>query len=358
MESTKLGERHIFSRIKWFFERLLDFKRKSYPLSAIGAKLVGASIFISPLSTFCVRIILPPEVAFLGAEWTRNEMTWMTFILSFAPMLIGSYMIFWELKAFARNTARVLISGLPGVSIDFPENILSKSEHRKAREVVVLSVDNDTEKQVERYNAEVCVDLFKRFVLHDKCEKLYIGGLARIPFLVAYGALLRNASNIFYFDKIHSTDSWRLLNDEDLDIKLCDTKLLAEPNETGDIGIALGLSTEIHKAQLPISLQNSTNFISTEIKLVRNLILNQENLKRISGSLLKSIDFLSAKHNVKKIHFFLSVQSTLAIELGRRYQEGTHKPWVIHNFDGKTGKYAWSLELSSDGVIFQEHKPY
>lgn len=107
--------------------------------------------------------------------------------------------------------------------------------------------------------------------------------IARIPFLVAYGAVLRNASNILYFDKIHGIDFWRLLNDEDLDIKLCHTELLAEPNETGDIGIALGLSTEIHKVQLPILLQNSTNFISTDTKVVRNLILNQENLAPYSN---------------------------------------------------------------------------
>lgn len=350
-----------WSKIKWFVSIYRDLKKNTSPRTIAGTRIIIASI-ASPVIGVTINLILPPNPYLGSIEITSSGVSLFTSILGFMGFVLGSGLILFDIRAElnqARKAARVIISGLPSMPTHFPSDILSKSEQQLSREPIELCIqDNNTEKQVQRYNAEVCVDLFKRFVLHDKCEKLYIGGLARIPFLVAYGALLRNASNIFYFDKIHGTDSWRLLNDEDLDIKLCHTELLAEPNETGGIGIALGLSTEIHKIQLPISLQNSTNFISTDTKVVRNLILNQENLKRISGSLLKSIDSLSANPNVKKIHFFLSVQSTLAIELGRRYQEGTHKPWVIHNFDGKTGKYAWSLELSSDGVIFQEHKSY
>jgi hypothetical protein len=317
----------------------------------MGAKLIGLSVVGSPVSTYCISLVLPPQYQILGIEWSKNMMTWMTFTLLLVPMVIGAFMISTELKSLARNTARVLITGLPGASNDFPAGILSKSEQRFAREVIVLSVqDDDIEKQVVRYNSEVCVDLFKRFVLHHQCEKLYIGGLARIPFLVAYGVFLRNVSNVFYFDKIHRDTNWRLLNDEDFNIQLNDCGSLPKSNEDGDVGIALGLSTPILTEHLPIKLQNCTALITPTIKTERNLILNQGNLQRISGSLVEMIDDLSRKSEVKKIHLFLSVQSSLAIEIGRRFQEGIHKTWIIHNFDGTKGQYKWALELSEKGV--------
>jgi frataxin-like iron-binding protein CyaY len=61
--------------------------------------------------------------------------------------------------------------------------------------------------------------------------------------------------------------------------------------------------------------------------------MNQANLQRITESLEKIISQFSSDPNTKKIYLFLSVQSTLAIEIGRKFQEGMHKVWVIHNFN-------------------------
>lgn len=340
-----------WSKFQWFLNRVLDFKRKSYPLSALGAKLIILSLLGSPLSIFCVEVLLPPEYLILGFELSKNMMTWMTFILSIFPMLVGATMIYSELKSYARNTAKVLITGFAGASTDFPVGILSKSEQRLAREVIVLSVqEDDIKKQITRYNAEVCVDLFKRFVIHHQCEKLYIGGLARVPFLVAYGVFLRNVSNIIYFDRVHASTNWQLLNEEDVNIQLKSFESLPEANEDGDVGLALGLSTPILKSQLPSKLQNSTALIIPTCEASRNLILNQDNLQRISEKLVGWVDELSRLPRVKRIHLFLSVQSSLAIEIGRRFQEGIHKAWIIHNFDGKSGKYTWAIELHDSGI--------
>ena len=54
--------------------------------------------------------------------------------------------------------------------------------------------------------------------------------------------------------------------------------------------------------------------------------------------------------NCNKIHLFLSVQSTLALDIGKRYQEGIHKNWVIHNFNANKGMYDWAIELSKSGI--------
>tara|TARA_B100000446_G_scaffold188107_1_gene220426 strand:- start:38189 stop:39277 length:1089 start_codon:yes stop_codon:yes gene_type:complete len=341
----KVGMQSTFwSKFKWFFERILEFKKKAYPLSTLGARLI---LFGSPMTLIAIKVIFPPKFIIQGFEFTSNEIS----LISILPILVGCYLIHHELALSARNTARVIITGLPGVSSVFPTGLLSKSEQKLSRETVELSApDSDIDLLIERYNAELCVDLFKRFVLQDGCQKLYIGGLARVPFLVAYGAFLRNVSNIVLFDKVHRDGNWRLLNDENQAVEFLNISDLPKPNENGDVGLAVAFSTVINAGQLPASLQKHTKILRPSITGERNLILNQENLQHISGSLARMIDALSQSSEVKLIHLFLSVQSSLAIEIGRRYQEGTHKKWVIHNFNANDHCYDWAVKLSNSGL--------
>jgi hypothetical protein len=334
-----------------------DLRKNTSPRTIAGRYIVIASM-ASPALGLVINLTLPPNYYLGSLEITNGGVSLVTSTLCIMGFLLGTGLIYFDIRAelnHARKVARVIISGLPGMSSSFPNDVLSKAEQRLAREPIELSFQEaDYEKQVERYNAEVCVDLFKRFVLHHQCEKLYIGGLARIPFLVAYGLFLRNVSNILYFDKVHRGANWKLLNDEDLNIQLSNCEPLPKADENGDVGIALGLSTPILKEHLPAKLQDVTSIITPTTKAERNLILNQDNLQRLSGSLLKIIDALSSDPKVKRIHLFLSVQSSLAIEIGRRFQEGMHKAWIIHNYDGKNGQYNWALKLTKEGVVLNQ----
>ncbi len=344
-----------WNKFKWFIERLIDFKRKSYPLSSLGTKLIIAGIVLPSPITIAIKMMLPPELIVPGIDLSINEASYLPSALAFITVFIGAAMIHWELKDYARHTARVVISGLPGVSLDFPDEILSKSEQRHAREVVTLSIqDEDIERQIGHYNAELTVDLFKRFVLHQGCKKLYIGGLARVPFLVAYGAFIRNVKKVYFFDKRHRDGSYCLLNDEDEEITInLDQQDLPVPNSNGDVGIALAFSTSIKQDQLPSEIQENALIIQPSSDSQRNLIMNQNNLHQISETLSKAIDQLSAEQSVKRIHLFLSVQSSLAIEVGRRFQEGIHKPWILHNYNGT--EYNWCVELSKVGLKLVKH---
>lgn len=347
-------ETSLWSKITWLVSVYRDLKKNTSPRTIAGTRIIIAAIAGAPALGFFVALTLPPNYYIGSIEITNGSISAVTATLCILGFILGSLLIYFDIKSElnqARKVARVIISGLPGMPAHFPVEILSKSEQRLAREPVELSVQvDDIPKQVERYNSEVCVDLFKRFVLHHQCEKIYIGGLARIPFLVAYGVFLRNVSNIIYFDKIHGSTNWRLLNNQDLNIQLSNCETLPQPDENGDVGLALCLSTPVLIEQLPVKFKNNTVLVSSTAKAQRNLILNQDNLQRLSSSLLETIDALSRDPKVKRVHFFLSMQSSLAIEIGRRFQEGIHKTWVIHNYDGKNGQYNWALELSSEGI--------
>jgi hypothetical protein len=47
---------------------------------------------------------------------------------------------------------------------------------------------------------------------------------------------------------------------------------------------------------------------------------------------------------------FLSVQTSVALEIGRNYQEGMHKNFIVHNFDADNGIYGWQIKICKNKI--------
>ena len=343
----------MWEKFRWLFLIALKFKRTPYPRTKIGARLVIASIALFVYGAINVDFESGYIISKLSVS--ENDAPIYSVFLSILTFSLGSFLIFTEWNIKTRHIAKVFISAMPSVSDNFPDEVLDTAERGFWREPVTIGVSHinieDISVQVERYNAELNIDVFKRYILHEKGQRLYIGGLARVPILVSYGAMLRNiSSQILYFDKFHREGNWALLTDENLKISFADVSLVNKVNSNGDIGLAIGFTTNIKLEHLPTELRNATTILLPKVSAERNLIKNQENLHAISEEVGHIIDQLSSVPDCKRVHLFLSVQSTLAIELGRRYQEGTHKNWVIHNFDASKGAYCWAIELSKSGL--------
>lgn len=347
----------MWNKIKWVVSVYVELQKKSYLLVRIGATL----LYKIPLLIVGFNIVLKVQFVdsfiFDNFEIVSSKLSDFSIVLAVVMMLVGIILImigiFNSLKK-ARKTSRVLIVSMLGESAHFPDNILFESEKNDARETIqlgLLETNTYIEKSIEMFNSEQMVDIYHRFILHQDCKKVFLGGRARVPFLVAYGSCFRNISaKIIYYDQLHENGKWCLLNDEDTQIELeYDNIETIQPNNNGEIGVALGFTTSIGKHQLFEEIENNTLFISPNCGFERNLIKNQNNLEKISSKIKMIIDQLSSKQNCKTIHLFLSVQVSVALEIGRNYQEGTHKKWVIYNFDG--AKYAWAIQLNSSGMI-------
>lgn len=345
--------------LKWFLNWLQGFYRKTYPLATLGTRLILGSSVAGITLTAILQVNIENTLSIPFLELQTNVPSFLSGLISLIAVLAGAYMIRHELRSSARKTARVFIAGLPNMSTDFPHGLMTRTEERRAREAVRFGSLTESKDAIadaiNLINAESDVQVFQRFVLHSQCEKVFIGGLARVPFLVAYGSLFRtdNAQPI-YFDKFHGkSGKWQLLNDENENVSVSQLGENVGPNSDGDIGLAVAFSTQISKSSLPIGMQDHALMIEASSKTERNLIKNQENLQAIVSEIVQLIDGLSAKAS-GSVHLFLSVQSTLALELGRRFQEGTHKPWVIHNYDASNGRYNWAIKLSGGTVEFYE----
>jgi hypothetical protein len=345
-----------WERFKWLLILAIKWNKTAYPKTKWGVRLCLAAMASGFISLGVINVTFQNEFILDTLNLTGQEPSLYSMYLSAFLALIGTALIYSEWNIKTRHTAKVFISALPGMSDIFPDNILDSTEKAFCREAVSLGKSQDNEEnielQVKRFNAELEIDIFKRFILQDKGQRLYIGGLARIPFLVSYGTLLRNlSSELFYFDKFHRNGEWQLLSNENEKVGILQENKIDSVNQNGDVGIVVNFTTVIEKHQLPSDMQDYVIDISPSIARERNLIKNQDNLQHISKDIGVIIDKLSALPKCKRVHLFLSVQSALAIEIGRRYQEGTHKNWVIHNYDAQSGTYNWALELSKSGAM-------
>jgi hypothetical protein len=276
-------------------------------------------------------------------------------ILKILAFIVGVFLIWFDLFRNSKNPktiARILLTGMNGTTSNFPNNVLYNSDKSKVKEIEKLEISEDysLEKNISKFNANIESNLFNRLL--DDTTHYYIGGLARVPMLIAYGFCFRaSSSEPIYFDFDHKNNRKPfLLDEENKNISIIKTGENIEPNDNGDIGISVSFSADILKEHLPEYIQEHCLYIKPDIDLDRNLIKSQENLNSIVDDIRKIVDDFSKKQDVKKIHFFLATQSSFALELGRRYQEGIHKNWVVHNFDGSKGEYTWALELTKHYV--------
>jgi hypothetical protein len=349
----------MFNKLKWIINVYVELQKKSYPLVRLGTKiLIGTPLLVGGIN-IAAYVYLPDGKKLGLLEMTYGDISYIATILTVLTILVGFILIYIGVKkglTQARKTAKVLIVPMLGSGVKFPDSILYESEKSDTRETIELGIkENETDyiqNSIEMFNAENKVDIYNRFILHHGCEKIFLGGRARIPFLVAYGSRFRNTSaKIVYFDQLHQNQKWALLDDvnEDISINYEDIESI-EANGNGDIGLAISFTSQILDSQLPPSIKNHTLMISSSVEPTRNLIKNQENLQKISHEIKSIIDKLSAKENCKYIHMFLSVQTSLALEIGRNYQEGMHKNFIIHNFDADKGKYSWRIKICSNKI--------
>jgi hypothetical protein len=345
-----------WEKFKWLWRTFWSLKRTPYPRSKWGTGLIIVSIGFPLLNIGLIAVEFSSEDITSSLSYIDKEDSFLSGALALLGVLSGMALIYSEWNNTSRSIAKVLISSMPNTNLEFPEALLDPAEKEFFREPIILGVPSSSteniEDQIKLYNAELTANIFNRFIIHYKCKKLYIGGLARVPFLVSYGSLLRNTGiDVQFFDKSHKGQrDWTLLNEEKTNLTYHVKHENATSNDNGDIAIAVAFTSPITEEQIPQALKGHTLFINPSGLAERNLIENLETLREAASFISSKIDELSQHINARRIHLFLSIQAPLALAIGQRYQEGMHKKWVIHNFNAENWQYEWGLELSSSGV--------
>ncbi len=350
--------KNFLSLLRYIFDTYIRFCKSNYPLIKYGIILLLGTPFLIGGINLLLSVPLPDNVDFKLIDITYGEVSFISMATTIITTILGTILIILGLiiaMKKARKTSKVLITSMLEESAEFSDEILTDIEKKDARETIKLGLvesDDYINQSIKMFNAEEEVNIYNRFILNHDCKKILLGGRARVPFLVAYGSRFRNTSaKIVYFDQLHQNQKWELLNDvnENISIDYEDIESI-EANEDGDIGLAISFTSKILDSQLPQSIKDHTLMISSSIEPTRNLIKNQENLQKISHEIKSIIDKLSVKVNCKYIHMFLSVQTSVALEIGRIYQEGMHQNFVVHNYGVVEGKYIWAIKIGKDNI--------
>lgn len=344
-----------WEKTKWIFEQIKQIKKKSAPFATLGTKLIIRSLITISAGSLALYLIFPEGMLLEEFKLTNGELSIFTLIIAVIIIFIGLLMILFEAYNYkkAREIGKLIINGMKEGFKEFPSDILSYEEKNNSRDTMnigmiegVDSLDN----QIQYYNSEKQIDLYNRFIFNDEVKNLYVCGISRVPFLVAYGYCLKGNVSIKYIEREHSSNKSFFLDDLNRKIDIIKTNENVNFSESGNIGIAIGFTSEIKKEQLPEELKEHTLFIKASIGEDRLLIRNQDNLVEIIKKIQRVIDGFSSEKSCNKIHLFLSVQASFAIELGRHFQEGMHKNWIIHNYNGESSSYSWAIELSKSGI--------
>jgi hypothetical protein len=189
-------------------------------------------------------------------------------------------------------------------------------------------------------------------IISDKTEQVesdevFFAGLARIPYLYFIGYGFRNAhSSIILLDHDHKRSKWYTLkdiDDLDIDLKIKNEKEI-EPNDKGEIGIAIEFTSKILETELPDSLREHTIRICLTKDIAYNQITSQLTLARIVDEITKLLVRINKKAETKSIHLFIAAQSTLVFSLGRRYQDGMIGTIIVYNYDAQIKEYTWAFK--------------
>lgn len=248
----------------------------------------------------------------------------------------------WERKCF------YYLRGLDNQPKDPPFQALPRMASWYRPILILLSIKNE--------NLEIIFNDLKYSMrnIEEKTEQynsrdIFFSGLARVPclFFIGYSFRTGHSDSITLIEHCHQDDSWFMFNqidEPDIDIIIkSDISNISE--KINDIAITIDFTSDIMKQELPIFLQNNIVKIKTTLGQTHNLIRSEKALKKVTEDIINQMILLNKKCN--KLHLFISAQSSVVFELGRRYQDGMIGDIIVYNYNPIKKGYSWAISLEN-----------
>lgn len=343
---------------KQLFNWWWALKKRVHPYIRTGLTLIFIGVSILPSAINLIfTIALPKKWPIEKISTALNDPSPIMYVPAIVLICFGIWLIIRGVQvkdAGLREYCAIYIRGLPGQKDNFPVDSLDIAHKKSTREAIRFDIITTSLKEIEN-TLQSDRRQIQQHTYHHGCADVYIAGLARIPVLVAYGSMFRNANaHLIFLDHIHKSRTWKVMDDLPTEVELISTfdSESISPSEREEIGIALAFTTPIYAIDLPVDLKDHTLIYSLNTGYHHNSFVNQQEMIDVINHIISVITRLSKC--CKRIHLFLAVQAPVAIELGLRYQDGIHRDWVIHNFDGASGSYNWHLTLGKGSFSIRE----
>jgi len=223
-------------------------------------------------------------------------------------------------------------------------------------------------KEINSYHKNEIIDdySFNRRLLENRIQnknskKIYVGALGSFPYLFLLGCLFRNAySEVITLDFDRHKSKWYKLphfseekesinhklmyEDISIDTKINNLNSLAYD----EVGIALSYTFQVNKDAIPNHLQNHTLYLKNSYGIGHDKLSNEESQKELLKEL--SVYMATLWNSHKKIHLFVSSQSSICINIGKSYMNNAHGILVLYNYNNPLRTYNWSIEFDKGNI--------
>lgn len=253
--------------------------------------------------------------------------------------------------------------GIENMDIHIPIQAVPKYERFDCIKINLATIDSyDRDKVIDNYKFNKI--LIEQRIQNKHSKKVYIGALGSFPYLFLLGTLFRNAySNIVILDYDRHAQGggkwYKLPSMNESNLKICHELMYSEMSiedkinelnnsSSDEVGIALSYTFTVNKEAIPSELQSNTLYLKKSLGIGHDKLSNEEAQKALLNELSVYIATLWNQH--KKIHLFVSAQSSMCINIGKSYMNNAHGTLVLHNYDNSSKMYNWNIEFEKGNI--------
>lgn len=253
--------------------------------------------------------------------------------------------------------------GIENMDIHIPIQAVPKYERFDCIKINLATINSyDRDKVIDNYKFNKT--LIEQRIQNKHSKKVYIGALGSFPYLFLLGTLFRNAySNIVILDYDRHAQGggkwYKLPSMNESNLKICHELMYSEMSiedkinelnnsSSDEVGIALSYTFTVNKEAIPSQLQSNTLYLKNSLGIGHDKLTNEEAQKALLNELSVYIATLWYQH--KKVHLFVSAQSSMYINMGKSYMNNAHGVLVLHNYDNASKTYNWCIEFDKGNI--------
>jgi hypothetical protein len=279
-------------------------------------------------------------------------------IVGIIQIVIGLYLVLSGLsntKKTWSNKIFYYLRGMSNQSDDPPFSALPKMATWYSPVLVKIKIDPNLPDSIYT-DLQFAIKIITEKINQYKENEVFFAGMARVPCLFFLGYAFRNAhgSVITLIEHIHQSDKWMKLRETDnieldtmIEINIKDKNLFVS-----DISILVEFICEIPRNDLPLHLQDNIVRIRLTKDYEHNQIESRKTIERIVENIVNQLVIHNKK--CRKLHLFISAQSTIVFSLGRRYQDGMIGNIIVYQYNPFQNRYSWAISLINNSLKLEK----
>jgi len=352
---------------------LLPFAKK--PIESWVVKFFlnfGGTLLLAGLTTpIWQSLLLGLSDKYLGTNLSESNTTLMVVLVTIAFLSWTIGLMFYWLMVHKQNVPKPKDVSIYQHSI---ENVVNKNPVSDDEELYEIDLrfelkdksDYGIKKAIEKQ-----FDLTKsiqEMIKREHHSQVNYYGLASIPFTMLLGYNISDKYDVVFNEWDNNQKEWlRLSEDTDYpEILVTSKNPLDRTKNSGELIVRVNFTTRVEDEHIENLALNVLNIIDFGVEVPkRGIITSKTQIVEYQNAFRELMDDINDKYpNIKRIHLFMSAQSSIVFTIGSKISERMDAEVVIYEHAKQNEndiRYPWGLILSkenrrSEDVYFESEK--